>query len=65
MLSGGLSPTTCELITICVGRSILRTYAHDDISTGSWFIGLDVEHIDEQKFCCSSWSSGLLTLSLA
>ena len=40
-------------------RYILRTYAHDDVSTGSWFIGLDVMHIDERKFCCSSWSTGL------
>ncbi|GAU29453.1 hypothetical protein TSUD_227180 [Trifolium subterraneum] len=44
---------------ISINRFILRTYAHDDVSTGSWFIGLDVMHIDENKFCCSSWSSGL------
>ncbi|KAH9615882.1 hypothetical protein KSS87_017968 [Heliosperma pusillum] len=44
---------------ISINRSILRTYAHDDISAGSWFIGLDVKHIDETKLCCSSsWSSG-------
>lgn len=48
-----------------IGRSILRTYAHDDVSAGSWFIGLDVKHVDEGKFCCSSWSSGLsLSLSI-
>ncbi|MBA0651988.1 hypothetical protein Goklo_019278 [Gossypium klotzschianum] len=40
-------------------RSLLRTYAHDDVSAGSWFIGLDVKHVDEGKFCCSSWSTGL------
>ena len=44
----------------CLGRSNLRTYAHDDVSVGSWFIGLDVKHIDERKFCCSSWATGLL-----
>ncbi|GLT78141.1 hypothetical protein SLA2020_496870 [Shorea laevis] len=43
---------------ISINRSILRTYAHDDISAGSWFIGLDVKHINEEKFCCSSWSTG-------
>ncbi|XP_057510467.1 hydroxyproline O-galactosyltransferase HPGT1-like [Actinidia eriantha] len=43
---------------VSINRSILRTYTHDDVSTGSWFIGLDVKHIDEGKFCCSSWSSG-------
>ncbi|KAL0408085.1 UNVERIFIED_CONTAM: Hydroxyproline O-galactosyltransferase HPGT1 [Sesamum radiatum] len=37
---------------------VLHTYAHDDVSVGSWFIGLDVKHVDEGKFCCSSWSSG-------
>ncbi|OAY56396.1 hydroxyproline O-galactosyltransferase HPGT1 isoform X1 [Manihot esculenta] len=45
---------------ISINRSILRTFAHDDVSTGSWFIGLDAKHIDEGKFCCSSWSTGAL-----
>ncbi|KAG6782852.1 hypothetical protein POTOM_012277 [Populus tomentosa] len=42
---------------ISINRSLLRTYAHDDVSTGSWFIGLDVQHVDESKFCCSSWAT--------
>ncbi|KAA8520910.1 hypothetical protein F0562_011583 [Nyssa sinensis] len=45
---------------ISINRSILRTYAHDDVSSGSWFVGLDVKHADEGKFCCSSWSSGAI-----
>ncbi|XP_054788204.1 hydroxyproline O-galactosyltransferase HPGT1-like [Prosopis cineraria] len=45
---------------ILINRSILRTYAHDDVSAGSWFLGLDVKHVDEGKFCCSSWSSGAI-----
>ncbi|PON82494.1 Glycosyl transferase [Trema orientale] len=45
---------------VSINRPILRTYAHDDVSAGSWFIGLDVEHIDEQKLCCSSQSKGWL-----
>ncbi|KAI3458057.1 hypothetical protein Pfo_014720 [Paulownia fortunei] len=45
---------------ISINRSILRAYAHDDISVGSWFIGVDLKHVDERKFCCSSWSSGAL-----
>ncbi|KAL1552785.1 Hydroxyproline O-galactosyltransferase HPGT1 [Salvia divinorum] len=46
---------------ISINKSLLRTYAHDDISVGSWFIGLDVKHVDEKKFCCSSsWSTGAL-----
>lgn len=40
-------------------RDILRTYAHDDVSVGSWFIGLDVKHLNDAKFCCSSWTGGL------
>ncbi|GAB4858403.1 Hydroxyproline O-galactosyltransferase HPGT1 [Ancistrocladus abbreviatus] len=43
---------------VSINRSNLRTYAHDDVSVGSWFIGLDAKHIEERKFCCSSWSSG-------
>lgn len=45
---------------ISINKSILRTYAHDDVSVGSWFVGLDVKHVDEGTFCCSSWSSGAL-----
>ncbi|KAK9927047.1 hypothetical protein M0R45_024252 [Rubus argutus] len=45
---------------ISINRSILRTYAHDDVSSGSWFIGLDVKHINERKFCCSSWFPGAI-----
>ncbi|XWS61739.1 hypothetical protein CRYUN_Cryun07bG0151700 [Craigia yunnanensis] len=43
---------------ISINRSILQIYAHDDVSAGSWFIGLDVKHVDEGKFCCSPWSTG-------
>ncbi|KAG1346488.1 hydroxyproline O-galactosyltransferase HPGT1 [Cocos nucifera] len=46
---------------ISINRSMLRTYAHDDVSVGSWMIGLDVKHINEGKFCCSSsWSTGAI-----
>ncbi|CAF1897427.1 hypothetical protein HID58_046448 [Brassica napus] len=42
---------------VSINRDILHAYAHDDVSTGSWFVGLDVKHVDEGKFCCSAWSS--------
>ncbi|KAL2558148.1 Hexosyltransferase [Forsythia ovata] len=42
---------------ISINRLFLHMYSHDDVSAGSWFIGLDVKHVDEGKFCCSSWSS--------
>ncbi|RVW94653.1 Hydroxyproline O-galactosyltransferase HPGT1 [Vitis vinifera] len=43
--------------------SLIRTYAHDDVSVGSWFIGLNVEYVHEPKFCCSSWTSGIVSRS--
>ncbi|RVX04236.1 Hydroxyproline O-galactosyltransferase HPGT1 [Vitis vinifera] len=45
---------------ISINRSILLSYAHDDVTTGSWFVGLDVKYIDDTKFCCSSWASGAI-----
>ncbi|XP_022737864.1 hydroxyproline O-galactosyltransferase HPGT1-like isoform X1 [Durio zibethinus] len=45
---------------VSINRSLLRTYAHDDVSAGSWFLGLDVKHVDEGKFCCTSWSTGAI-----
>ncbi|XP_008791474.2 hydroxyproline O-galactosyltransferase HPGT1-like isoform X1 [Phoenix dactylifera] len=49
---------------ISINRYILRTYAHDDVSAGSWMIGLHVKHVNEGKFCCSSWSSGAICAAL-
>ncbi|EOY23835.1 Beta-1,3-galactosyltransferase 6 isoform 3 [Theobroma cacao] len=37
---------------ISVNRHILHRYANEDVSLGSWFIGLDVEHIDDRSLCC-------------
>ncbi|KAM6588726.1 hypothetical protein CsatA_011331 [Cannabis sativa] len=45
---------------VSINRSILRTYACDAVSVGSWFLGLDIDHIDEQKMCCSSQSEGAI-----
>ena len=33
---------------------MLHKYANEDVSLGSWFIGLDVEHIDNRKLCCGT-----------
>lgn len=49
---------------ISINRSILRTYAHDDVSVGSWMIGLNAKYVDEGKLCCSSWPSGSLCSTL-
>ncbi|EEF43468.1 beta-1,6-galactosyltransferase GALT31A [Ricinus communis] len=39
---------------ISVNRHILHRYANEDVSMGSWFIGLDVEHIDDRSLCCGT-----------
>lgn len=35
-------------------RPILHKYANEDVSLGSWLIGLEVEHIDERRMCCGT-----------
>ncbi|KAB5534920.1 hypothetical protein DKX38_018135 [Salix brachista] len=35
-------------------KHILHKYANEDVSLGSWFIGLDVEHIDDRRLCCGT-----------
>ena len=34
--------------------AILHKYANEDVSVGSWLVGLDVYHDDERRFCCES-----------
>lgn len=36
------------------GRPILHRYANEDVSLGSWFIGLEVDHVDEHSMCCGT-----------
>ncbi|KAJ0257582.1 beta-1,3-galactosyltransferase 5 [Hirschfeldia incana] len=35
-------------------QAILHKYANEDVTLGSWFIGLEIEHIDDGNFCCST-----------
>ncbi|XP_023546298.1 hydroxyproline O-galactosyltransferase HPGT3-like isoform X1 [Cucurbita pepo subsp. pepo] len=39
---------------IYINSASLKTYAHDDVSMGSWMIGLQATHIDENRLCCGS-----------
>uniref|UniRef100_A0A6N2NJ10 Hexosyltransferase n=1 Tax=Salix viminalis TaxID=40686 RepID=A0A6N2NJ10_SALVM len=39
---------------ISVNRHVLHRYANEDVSLGSWFIGLDVEHVDDRSLCCGT-----------
>lgn len=32
----------------------MHKYANEDVSLGAWFIGLEVEHIDERNMCCGT-----------
>lgn len=41
---------------ITMNRHLLHKYANEDISLGSWFIGLDVEHIDDRSLCCDTFT---------
>ncbi|XP_072995247.1 beta-1,6-galactosyltransferase GALT31A [Typha latifolia] len=53
--TGQLYALSKDLATyISVNRHILHKYANEDVSLGSWFIGLDVEHIDERSLCCGT-----------
>ncbi|KAG6493354.1 hypothetical protein ZIOFF_048336 [Zingiber officinale] len=39
---------------ISINQPILHKYANEDVSLGSWFIGLEVEYIDERNMCCGT-----------
>lgn len=39
---------------ISANKNLLHKFANEDVSLGSWFIGLDVEHIDDRSLCCGS-----------
>ncbi|GAA0162000.1 glycosyltransferase [Lithospermum erythrorhizon] len=39
---------------ISINQPLLHKYANEDVSLGSWFIGLEVEHIDERQMCCGT-----------
>ncbi|GAB4836809.1 Hydroxyproline O-galactosyltransferase hpgt3 [Ancistrocladus abbreviatus] len=38
---------------IFVNSVSFKTYAHDDISLGSWMMGLQATYIDDSRMCCS------------
>nr|CAB3471181.1 unnamed protein product [Digitaria exilis] len=35
-------------------KHVLHKYINEDVSLGSWLIGLDVEHIDDRRLCCGT-----------
>ncbi|KAF2617638.1 hypothetical protein F2Q68_00041013 [Brassica cretica] len=46
----------CEVVVLSYewGWPILHKYANEDVTLGSWFLGLEVEHIDDRNFCCGT-----------
>ncbi|CAA6670473.1 unnamed protein product [Spirodela intermedia] len=38
---------------INVNSASLKSFAHDDVSVGSWMIGLEVTHVDDNRLCCA------------
>ncbi|KAG6719449.1 hypothetical protein I3842_03G006500 [Carya illinoinensis] len=39
---------------ISINLPILHRYANEDVSLGAWFIGLEVEHVDDRSLCCGT-----------
>ncbi|RWR90143.1 beta-1,3-galactosyltransferase 7 [Cinnamomum micranthum f. kanehirae] len=39
---------------ISINQPILHQYANEDVSLGAWFIGLEIEHIDDHNMCCGT-----------
>ncbi|XP_058111537.1 hydroxyproline O-galactosyltransferase HPGT2-like isoform X2 [Magnolia sinica] len=39
---------------ININSASLQTYAHDDISVGSWMMGIQATYVDDNLLCCSS-----------
>ncbi|OAY53646.1 hydroxyproline O-galactosyltransferase HPGT3 [Manihot esculenta] len=39
---------------ININSASLKTYAHDDVSIGSWMMGVQATYIDDNRFCCGS-----------
>ncbi|XP_050207129.1 probable beta-1,3-galactosyltransferase 2 isoform X2 [Mercurialis annua] len=53
--TGQLYAISNDLATyISINQHVLHRYANEDVSLGSWFIGLDVEHIDDRRLCCGT-----------
>ncbi|KAL3696470.1 hypothetical protein R1sor_010546 [Riccia sorocarpa] len=35
-------------------EKVLKRYANEDVSLGSWFLGLDVDYVDDKNLCCAT-----------
>ncbi|CAM8909199.1 unnamed protein product [Rhodiola kirilowii] len=41
-------------VYISVNQHVLHKYANEDVTLGSWFIGLDVKYVDDRRLCCGT-----------
>ncbi|RXH72393.1 hypothetical protein DVH24_012077 [Malus domestica] len=48
---------------ININSASLKTYAHDDVSVGSWMMGIQATYIDDNRLCCGSIRQGKFTPS--
>ncbi|KAK3128515.1 hypothetical protein QOZ80_6BG0462910 [Eleusine coracana subsp. coracana] len=39
---------------ININSASLQSYAHDDISVGSWMMGVNATYVDDDRLCCGS-----------
>ncbi|XP_021719713.1 probable beta-1,3-galactosyltransferase 2 [Chenopodium quinoa] len=53
--TGQLYAISNDLATyIAINKHLLHKYANEDVSLGSWLIGLDVTHVDDKNLCCGT-----------
>ncbi|TQD90971.1 hypothetical protein C1H46_023492 [Malus baccata] len=53
--TGQLYAISKDLATyISINQHVLHKYVNEDVSLGSWFIGLDVEQVDDRRLCCGT-----------
>ncbi|KAH9624534.1 hypothetical protein KSS87_020289 [Heliosperma pusillum] len=53
--TGQLYAISNDLATyIAINQHLLHKYVNEDVSLGSWLIGLDVSHIDDKRICCGT-----------
>lgn len=39
-----------------IGRNaaVLHRFANEDVTFGTWLLGLEIQHVDERRLCCDS-----------
>ncbi|CAN1222532.1 Probable beta-1,3-galactosyltransferase 2 [Linum grandiflorum] len=53
--TGQLYAISKEVATyISVNQQLLHKFVNEDVSMGSWVLGLEVEHVDERRLCCGT-----------